>query len=208
MKNLFLSFSLLIFSTGFSSNEVLSQSPTNPINYQTADWSVLFPEITGCERVIQPLKQNGEVLEQTAIYERENYKQNKGENYVGCGSITLRFEPSARETARENSKRVDFFPFGQTVRIKSFEAYSHSPQCGNDDWTGSISVYFDKDKLLFVSAFSGAEKILEFAQNADYELIKKSMKNLVKKRTNKTQNIRQNGNGFRERRIKSFESRL
>lgn len=179
MKILCLSFSLLIFFTGFRSNEVLLQPSIGAKNYQTEDWLALFPEIPNCERVIQPLTQNGEVFEQTAIYERENYKEYKGENYFGCGSITLRFEPSAGKTALENSTIADF-PFRQPIRINNFEAYRSSPLCGNDESSGSTSVYFDEDKVLIVSAFVGAEKILEFAQNANYELMKKSMNKLVK----------------------------
>lgn len=179
MKILCLSFSLLIFFTGFSRNEIFLQPSIGAKLNQTTDWSALFPEIAGCERIIQPLMQNGEVFEQTVVYERENYKEYKGENYFGCGSITLRFEPSARKLARENSTIADF-PLRQPIQIKNFEAYHSSPLCGNDVWTGSTAVYFDEDKVLIVSANIGAEKILDFAQNADYKLLKKLMKKLVR----------------------------
>lgn len=182
MKFLCLSFSLLIFFTGFSRHEILLQPSIGAKQIQTADWSALFPEIPGCERIIQPLTQNGEVFEQAAIYEREGYKNNKNENYFGCGSIALRFAPSARKSARENSTIADF-PLRQPIQIKNFEAYHSSPLCGNDDSRGSTAVYFDEDKVLIVSAYRGAEKILEFAQNADYELLKKSMKKLVKNKS-------------------------
>ena len=56
-----------------------------------------------------------------------------------------------------------------------YEAYKNSPQCGNDDWQGSIEVVFDKDKSLSVSANRGSNLILDFANNADYESLKKSM---------------------------------
>ena len=181
MKILCLSLSLLMFFTGFGNNKVLLEPSISAKNFQTSDWSALFPEITGCERVIQPLTKNGEVFEQSAVYEREGYKNNKNENYFGCGSITLRFEPSARETMRESSKKVEYFPLIQQLKIKKFDAYQSSPLCGNDEWIGSTSVYFDKDKVLIVSAYIGAYKILEFAQNADYELMKKSINKLVKK---------------------------
>ncbi len=93
MKFLYLSFWLVVLLGSLNVKEVFSQKSTNGKQIQIADWSGLFPEIPNCEREIQPIKQNGEVLEQVAIYERENYKNNKGENYFGCGSITLRFEP-------------------------------------------------------------------------------------------------------------------
>lgn len=178
MKLLYFSFFLIILLASFSV-EGFSQQSNLARHNETTDWSALFPKIPNCERIIQPLTQNGEVLEQVAIYEREGYKNNQSVNYFGCGSITLRFEPSARKAARENSKRVDFFP-RQIFQIKNFDAYQDSPQCGNDVWIGSTTIYFDKDKVLIVSAYGGAEKILEFAQNADYELMKKLMNKLVK----------------------------
>ncbi len=181
MKILLLSFSLLIFFTGLCKDELLLQPSIGAKLDQTSDWSALFPEIAGCERVIQPLTQNGEVFKQIAIYERENYKDNQNENYVGCGSIALRFEPSTRKTARENST-IEDFPLRQRLRIKDFDAYHSSPLCGNDDWRGSTSVYFDDDKVLIASANRWTDKILEFAQNADYELMKKSMNKIVKER--------------------------
>jgi len=180
MKFLCFSFWAIVLLGSLSLNEAFSQQSIVARQNQIADWSALFPEIPNCERVIQPLTLKDKVFEQVAKYERENYKNNRSENYYGCGSITLRFEPSARKSARENSKRAAYFLFGQIFQINKFDAYSQSPQCGNDDWRGSTTVYFDEDKVLIVSAYIGAEKILDYAQSADYELMRKSMNKLIK----------------------------
>ena len=93
----------------------------------------------------------------------------------------LIFEPAARKTARENFKRSELSLLTQQIKIKNFDAYQNSPLCGNDNWIGSTSVYFDKDKVLIAEAYRGAAQILEFAQNADYELLKMTVDKLVKK---------------------------
>lgn len=179
MKFLFFSCLAIVLFGSLSVNEAFSQQLIVARQNQIADWSALFPEIPNCERVIQPLTLNGEIFQQVAMYERENYKNNKNENYFGCGSITLRFELSARKTARQ-SFAISVSPLRQQFQIKGFDAYSESALCGNDDWKGSTTVYFDEDKVLILSAYTGAEKILEFAKNVDYELIKKSMDKFVK----------------------------
>jgi hypothetical protein len=179
MKFIYLGFWVIILWGSLSIDKSFSQQSIDVKQNQTGDWSELFPEIPGCKREIQPIKQTGEIWEQVAGYERENYKNNRGENYFGCGSITLRFEPSARKTAQKGSDFIDF-PFRQWLQIKNFYAYQVSPMCGNDFWIGAATVYFDKDKILTASANMGVEKILEFARNADYELMKKSMNKLVK----------------------------
>jgi hypothetical protein len=178
MKFIYFGFWVIILLGSLNVDETFSQQSTDAKQNQSTDWSELFPEIPGCERQIQPIKQNSEVWDQAAVYERENYKNNQSENYFGCGSITLRFEPLARETARKSPDFIDF-PLRQSLKIKNFYAYQVSPMCGNDFWMGATTVYFDKDKILTVSANMGAEKILEFARNADYELMKKSMNKLV-----------------------------
>lgn len=176
MKFLYFNFLLFFLFAGLSV-EIFSRQSI--VAKQDEDWSAIFPEIPNCERSIQPITRNGEVFEQTATYEPKGYKYDVNQGYFGCGSITLRFAPSAGKSARENSDFINF-PLRQQFQIKNFEAYRESPQCGNDNWRGSTTVYFDKDKVLIVSAFVGAEKILDFAQNADYELMKKSMNKLVK----------------------------
>lgn len=113
------------------------------------------------------------------MYERENYKNNRNENYFGCGSITLRFEPSARKKVRQ-SFAISDSPLRQQFQIKGFDAYSESALCGNDEWRGSTTVYFDEDKVLIVSAYTGADKILDYSRSADYELMRKSMNKLIK----------------------------
>lgn len=162
----------------FSANAVFAQ------NSETADWSNLFPEIAGCVRIIEPLKQNGKIFEQTAIYERLDFetRKDKDPNYFGCGSITLRFEPAARKSASINYTNLVNFPIyfpPQKQIVKNFDAYSRSPQCGNDSWIGSTDVYFDKDMVLTVSENMGGG-ILEFAESADYKLLKKTIGKFVK----------------------------
>lgn len=152
-------------------DEVFSQRAT--------DLSVLFPEFPGCDRVLEPIKRTDKSYEQTAVYERGSQQDRGNPNYFGCGSITFRFEPSARKTARENSSILDF-PSRVPVKVNNFDAYRGSPLCGNDIWIGSTQVYFDDDKSLTVSAFMGADAILEFAQNADYLMLKKAMNKLAK----------------------------
>lgn len=180
MKILYFSFSLLLL---FSCLVVESFSQSVAEQFQHEDWSALFPEIPHCERVIQPLKQKGEIFEQTAVYEREDYQKFKNQpHYFGCGSITIRSASLARKAARENFA-VNNFPMTQKFQIKTFEAYRNSPLCGNDISIGSIEVYFDEDKVLIVHAFVRAHKILDFAQNADYDLMKESMNRLINDKT-------------------------
>ena len=178
MKSVALVF-LLIFI--FSANAVFAQISAQRV--KEADWSALFPEIAGCERVVQPLTQNGEIFEQTAVYEtRINSDENR--IYYGCGSITLRFEPSARKSA-DKIYANSFKLFLRKGKIKTFDAYTSSPQCGNDEWRGSTSVYFDEDKVLIVSAKRGAGNILDFVETADYELMKATIDNFIKTKNKK-----------------------
>lgn len=163
MKLLYSTLGLIILSA----TAIFAQQTDKSKQSNTTDWSALFPTIAGCGREIQPLKQNGKVFEQTA-------------NYFRCGSITLRFEPSARKTAREKSSVLDF-PMNVPTKVKDFEAYQSSPLCGNDDWIGSTAVYFDENQVLIVSAYMGGAQILEFAQNADYGLLKKSINKIVRR---------------------------
>lgn len=160
--------------------ETFSQLSVNSQSTQITDWAVLFPEIPNCEQVIQALTRNNNVFEQTVIYEWKGYPKNKNENYVSCGTITLRSAHSARKEALQNFRLYDS-PTNQRVKIRGFDAFRDGPMCGNDVWIGSTSVYFDDDKLLIVSAYGSAGAILEFAQNADYELIKNSMNKIIKK---------------------------
>lgn len=145
------------------------------------DWSGLFPEIPGCEKIVQPLRRQGKVIEQTADYERENYRNLRNNpdypNYFGCGSITLRLEPSARQKASKvDTSMTGAFP-PQPTTVKGFFALRDGPQCGNDVWVGSTAVYFDTDKVLIVSSYIGADKITEFSETADYRTISKFMEN-------------------------------
>lgn len=177
MRFLFFSFSLFIIFIGLAFNAFSQQ--VNIVK-QGEDWSALFPEIPNCERIIQPITQKGEIFEQTAVYERQGYQKYKNEqNYFRCGSITIRFAPSARKSARKNFTIINF-PMTRKFQVKTFEAYRNTPRCGNDVSIGSTEVYFDEDKVLSVSAYIGAQAILDFALNADYELMKKSMSKLIK----------------------------
>lgn len=169
MKGLYFS---VILGLLLLTDEVFSQRAT--------DLSVLFPEFPGCERVLEPIKRTDKSYEQTAVYERGSQQDRSNPNYLRCGSITLRFEPAARKSARENPSILDS-QFRQPFKLKKFDAYSDSPWCGNDVWVGSTQVYFDADKSLTVSAYMGADAILEFAQNANYLMLKKAMNKLAKK---------------------------
>ena len=155
-----------------SANAVFAQKSEN------MDWTDLFPEIPGCERIIEPLTQTGKIFEQTARYQPS--RNDNPRIYYGCGSITLRFEPSARKSASVNFSKQPNFPFTRKQTVKTFDAYTDSPLCGNDDWRGSIRVYFDEDKVLIVSAKRGAGDILKFAETADYELMKETIDKFVK----------------------------
>jgi len=177
MKSLYFILLILLFSVSLSCEQTPAQATIVMQKSQTADWAALFPEISGCKRTIQPLTQNGEVFEQTAIYEREDF-----ENYK-CGSITLRFAPRARQAAAENFKMNNFSLFRRKTKINDFEAYTVSPQCGNDDWRGSTTVYFDENKVLIVSAYRWSGGISGFPQTADYALMKKLMDALVKNKS-------------------------
>jgi len=170
----FLTFSFLaIFLLG-NITEVNAQKSPNTTRNSIADWSGLFPEIAGCERVIQPATKNGKTFEQTAVYEREGYKKYQNENYFGCGLITLRWDPFTKNSFPQNLANFDL-PLRQPLKIKGFDAYRDSPLCGNDSWIGSITIYFDKDKALIVSANVGAEKILELAETMDYKSLRRKM---------------------------------
>lgn len=177
MKFLYSAFWVIILA----GTVILAQQTGKTNRNDTADWSALFPVIAGCRRDVRSLKQAGRVFEQTAIYQREGYESNK--NYTPCGSITLRFEPFARKTAR---KKTDTFFFLTNVptKVKGFEAYQSSPLCGLDTWRGSTTVYFDEDKALIADANAGGEKILEFTQNADYGWLRKSLNKLVRGKIN------------------------
>lgn len=168
-----------------SAGETSAQQSVKSKETVSADWSALFPEIPNCVRIIEPIKQNGKAFEQTAVYERADFETRKGKdpNYFGCGSITLGFAPGARRSANINYNNISLEPFfilPQKSKVKTFDAYSDSPQCGNDIWIGSTSVYFDKDMVLMVSANLGAAGILEFAENADYRFLKKTIGRFVK----------------------------
>lgn len=162
--------------------QLFSQSPK--LTPKTEDWSSLFPEIPNCVREIQPITQHGKTITQSANYYQKSQLENeKKPSYAGCGSISFWVQPSARKSARERSKTS--FPSFLPFKIKNFDAYGDGPSCGVDFWLGSIEVYFDKDKVLRVSANHGAKPIMDFANDADYDLIKRSMNKLVKKRNRK-----------------------
>lgn len=169
MKVLYCSVAFILM---FFSEEAFSQ--------RASDLSGFFPEFSGCERVLEPIKRNEKGYEQTAVYQRGSQQERSNPNYFGCGSITFRFEPSARKATRANPSILDF-PFRQPFKLKKFDAYSYSPWCGNDMWLGSTQVYFDEDKVLTVSAYVGSHAILEYAQNADYAMLKKTMNKLAKR---------------------------
>jgi hypothetical protein len=140
----------------------------------TSDWISALPEIPGCERVIGAMKRTGTNVEQTVSYERGvPARRTEDPNYVGCGSVTIRVEPNARKNAKALGKAIGFGPHPSIVR--GFFALRDGPLCGNDSWLGSTSVFFDKDKVLIVSANQGAEVLLDFAEKVDYSELKREL---------------------------------
>jgi len=148
---------------------------------KTDDWSKFFPDIPNCDRTTEPLVQRGNAIEQVAKYRLRGYENSDDQESAQCGSITLRIEPNARHIARANFMTAAPSMFARAFSIGKSDAYSQWAQCGNDPSLGSTAVYFDDDKLLEVSAFRNGASILDFAQNADYEAIRSSMNEFVKK---------------------------
>jgi len=165
--------SIFIMALIFSANTVFSQKN------EKADWAALFPEMPGCERVVQPLVQNGETFEQTAFYRPREESESENRLSYGCGTITLRLDPSARHSAAELYEKQPKSPFFRKQTVKNFDAYSETPLCGNDDRRGTTRVYFDEDKVLIVSARRGAGDLLDFVETADYERLKESMNRVL-----------------------------
>jgi hypothetical protein len=186
MKVLSLGFIVLALLGSFNINRANAQRSTVMDRSPAADWSALFPEIAGCERSIRPLSRTGEIFEQTAVYRRAGFKNAQNENYLPCGSIALRVMPGARKAAAENFKQLLPVPFRRKTMIGSFDAYSVSPLCGNDNRMGSLTVYFDADKALIVDAYRGAGSLWSFSRTADFEGLKKSMDELVENMSQQT----------------------
>jgi hypothetical protein len=138
----------------------------------TDDWTGAFPEVPGCVRVIGPMNRTGKTVEQTANYER-GLSRSKDPNYVSCGSVTLRLEPNARRNAQAYGKAIGFGPYPSVV--KGFFALRDGPLCGNDSWLGSTSVFFDKDKVVIVSANQGAEALFTFLESVDFPQLRNQM---------------------------------
>lgn len=171
MKILIFSFMLM---TLFATNAVFAPVSVVRQQFEAEDWSALFPEIAGCRRVVEPLSRNGAVVGQTA-----DYRSTGSDEPYSCGAIALSFEPGARKAARARfAKNAE--PTVSESRLKNFDAYRSSPLCGNDDSLGSIRVYFDEDKAIVVSARKGSENLMSFAENADYELLKKTIERFVR----------------------------
>jgi hypothetical protein len=188
MKKLSLFLCLAVFCGIFSAGETFAQQSLSSKAEQIADWSALFPEIPGCVRIVQPITQNVKIIEQTAIYEQKDFETRKGKdpNYFDCGSISLRFEPSARRSASINYANLVNFPIyfpPQKSKVKSFDAYTESPMCGNDNWLGTTDVYFDKDMVLTVSVNLGGAGLSDFIENADYKRLKKAIGRFVKSKS-------------------------
>ncbi len=179
MRYLYLCFLVTLFFAGLAADYAYPQSRTKVIKNKSSDWTILFPQIPGCERIVQPVQRYGKVIEQTAVYEREHYEKLKNNpdypNYFGCGSITLRLEPSAREKAAKRDFTFTGIIPPYLTSIRGFFALRDGPLCGNDFWRGSTAVYFDSNKVLIVSSYLGADKLAELAETADYESISNFM---------------------------------
>jgi hypothetical protein len=141
------------------------------------DWSAFFPEFKNCERTVNPIAINGDVIEQTADYEFPGRRDRTDPNYFPCGSISLRMAPRSLKPMLAQDD-IPFLPTSQKGIVRGYTAIHHSPLCGNDPWLGSLEVYFDDDKVLTVSASVGAAEILELAETAGYRAMKVSMDRL------------------------------
>ncbi|MBS1796996.1 MAG: hypothetical protein JSS81_24430 [Acidobacteria bacterium] len=143
----------------------------------------LFPEIRGCRRAVLPPVWKETIFEQSADYELTVGTDNAAAEL--CGRITLRIEPGLRTKTRREFAAQPQMLFNRKYRFKNFEAYSYSPQCGNDPWLGTNSVYFDADKVLTVEARRGGAQLFEFLEQADYSLLKDKMEDLIRSRPNR-----------------------
>ncbi len=167
----------------FSTNAVFAPLRVAAQKSEDIDWSELFPEFPGCQRTIQPLVRTGETSYQTAVYKPQNPEKFNPPTYYGCGTIALRYAPGERKTETANFKPQLENPFFRKRKIKSFDAYTVTPLCGNDDSSGSTRVYFDEDKVLIISAMRGAGNLLEFAETADYDRLKSAIDEFVKRQS-------------------------
>ena len=119
------------------------------------DWSELFPEIPGCARAIRAMVRSDTAVEQTA-------------DYGGCGTMTLRREKDLLIKKRKLYTPSYSFPSGW-IKVHGYEAFRQSPLCGNDEWIGSLEIFFEKDKTLNLSGYHhGGTAIMEFSEKADY----------------------------------------
>jgi hypothetical protein len=130
------------------------------------DWTELFPEIPGCVRNIQPMIRINDTVEQTAVYKVGD---------ESCGSVAFRREPGLFPAKRKLYTTCDAFP-STWIKFRGYATFQESPLCGNDEWIGSLEIFFEKDKAMTVSASRWGLSIMEFAQKQDFKKLGKMMK--------------------------------
>lgn len=167
---------VVFFIAGFGSADCLGQKAANRSSDKNSpDWSHLFPEVSGCVRIVGAIMKSNGALKQTAVYERAGFETQKSNpNYFGCGSITFRVQKGIKKP--DSSDLYECFPCA-VIKVRNYDALRVSPLCGNDESRGSISVFLDDDTIVSVHAYQGAEELFHFVENADYALIMRTIKN-------------------------------
>ena len=130
------------------------------------DWSGLFPEIPGCRKIVYQSAKSDNVVEWAAEYKVGDRQ---------CGSIVLRREANLFRN-RKKSYAAFSDPTFRWTKVKNFDAIQGWALCGNDDFVGSIEVFFKDDMSMSVGANRGYKSILDYAQNANYGALGLQMK--------------------------------
>lgn len=177
-------FLFIVFFSVLLIGETFAQSIVNSgeikIDLEISDWSVLFPEIEGCERKIQTWGM-GDTFLVYANYIGESSKlessNQDGKSYL-CGKIEYIFSVSGK-TIKPRSSNFKPMPWYRPFKIKNYDASRVSPKCGVGSPGISIYVYFDDDKFLHVTEQRENGTILKFAEKADYEKIKLAIDKFV-----------------------------
>ena len=171
-------FSVLLIGETFAQS--IANSGEIKIDLEASDWSVLFPEMQGCERKIQNWGM-GDTFLVYANYIRESdnpgSSNQNGKSYL-CGKIEYIFSVSGK-TIKPQSSNFKPMPWYRPFKIKNFDASRVTPKCGVGSPGISIHVYFDNDKTLNVTAQEENKEILKFAERADYEKIKSAINKFV-----------------------------
>lgn len=73
MKCLLTAFCLVLFISGVFGEKAAARKSPGSGRIVDSDWSPLFPDISGCERIIKPVEPNGNALERTAMYVQSGF---------------------------------------------------------------------------------------------------------------------------------------